>query len=38
MGAKEAGLVEYRFQLDSFEVRHIRASGQTEVGLDSIRR
>ena len=25
IGTKEVGLVEYRFQPDSFEVRHIRA-------------
>ena len=34
MGIKEVGLVEYRFQPDSFEVRHIRAPGQTDVDLD----
>jgi 3',5'-cyclic AMP phosphodiesterase CpdA len=28
IGIKEVGLVEYRFQPDSFEVRHIRAPGQ----------
>ena len=28
IGVKEVGLVEYRFQPDSFEVRHIRAPGQ----------
>ena len=36
IGTKEVGLVEYRFQPDSFEVRHVRASGQTDVGLDSL--
>ena len=36
IGAKEVGLVEYRFQPDSFEVRHVRAPGQTDVGLDSL--
>ena len=36
IGAKECGLVEYRFQPDSFEVRHVRAPGQTDVGLDSL--
>jgi hypothetical protein len=25
IGTKEVGLVEYRFQPDSFEVRHVRA-------------
>jgi hypothetical protein len=28
--------VEYRFQLDSFEVRHVRAPGQIDVGLDEL--
>ena len=36
IGMKEVGLVEYRFQPDSFEVRHIRAPGQVDVGLDSL--
>jgi len=36
IGAKEVGLVEYRFQPDSFEVRHVRAPGQTDVELDSL--
>ena len=36
IGAKECGLVEYRFQPDSFEVRHVRAPGQTDVALDSL--
>ena len=36
IGTKEVGLVEYRFQPDSFEVRHVRAPGQIEVGLDSL--
>ncbi|XSC47195.1 metallophosphoesterase family protein [Bradyrhizobium sp. RDT10] len=34
IGTKEVGLVEYRFQPDSFEVRHVRAPGQTDVDLD----
>jgi 3',5'-cyclic AMP phosphodiesterase CpdA len=33
---KEVGLVEFRFQPDSFEVRHVRAPGQTDVDLDSL--
>jgi 3',5'-cyclic AMP phosphodiesterase CpdA len=33
---KEVGLVEYRFQPDAFEVRHVRAPGQTDVDLDSL--
>jgi 3',5'-cyclic AMP phosphodiesterase CpdA len=36
IGAKEVGLVEYRFQPDSFEVRHVRAPGQIDVGLDEL--
>jgi 3',5'-cyclic AMP phosphodiesterase CpdA len=37
IGLKEVGLVEYRFQPDSFEVRHIRAPGQLDIELDSLR-
>jgi 3',5'-cyclic AMP phosphodiesterase CpdA len=36
IGVKEVGLVEYRFQPDSFEVRHARAPGQVDVDLDSL--
>jgi len=36
IGLKEVGLVEYRFQPDGFEVRHIRAPGQDDVDLDSL--
>ncbi len=36
IGVKETGLVEYRFTPDSFEVRHVRAPGQTDVGLDEV--
>ena len=36
IGMKETGLVEYRFQPDAFEVRHVRAPGQTDVNLDSL--
>lgn len=36
IGTKEVGLVEYRFQPDSFEVRHVRAPGQADVDLDSL--
>jgi 3',5'-cyclic AMP phosphodiesterase CpdA len=38
IGIKEVGLVEYRFQPDSFEVRHLRAPGQIDVDLDSLLR
>jgi len=36
IGIKEVGLVEYRFQPDSFEVRHLRAPGQVDVDLDAL--
>ena len=36
IGIKETGLVEYRFQPDSFEVLHLRAPGQIDVDLDSL--
>jgi len=36
IGTKEVGLVEYRFQPDGFEVRHVRAPGQIDVGLDEL--
>lgn len=38
IGSKEVGLVEYRFQPDSFEVRHIKAPGQIDIDLDSLLR
>ncbi|MBR0936868.1 metallophosphoesterase [Bradyrhizobium jicamae] len=36
IGIKETGLVEYRFQPDSFEVRHVRAPDQVNVDLDML--
>ncbi|MCP4620982.1 MAG: metallophosphoesterase [Bradyrhizobium sp.] len=36
IGAKETGLVEYRFRPDSFEVRYVRAPGQRDVSLDEL--
>jgi 3',5'-cyclic AMP phosphodiesterase CpdA len=36
MGIKETGLVEYRFQPDAFEVRHVRAPGQVDVDMASL--
>lgn len=33
---KEVGLVEYCFRPDAFEVRHVRAPGQTDVDLDEL--
>jgi DNA repair exonuclease SbcCD nuclease subunit len=36
IGTKEVGLVEYRFQPDSFEVRHGRVPGQLDIDLDSL--
>lgn len=38
IGAKEVGLVEYRFQPDAFEVRHVRAPDQIDVDLDALLR
>jgi 3',5'-cyclic AMP phosphodiesterase CpdA len=36
IGIKETGLVEYRFRPDSFEIRHVRASGQVTISLDEL--
>ena len=36
IGTKEVGLVEYRFRPDGFDVRHVRAPGQTDVDMDSL--
>jgi 3',5'-cyclic AMP phosphodiesterase CpdA len=36
IGSKEVGLVEYRFQPDSFEVLHARAPGQIDIDMDSL--
>ena len=36
IGIKEVGLVEYCFQPDGFEVRHVRAPGQIDIDLDSL--
>ncbi len=36
IGVKEVGLVEYLFQPDGFEVRHVRAAGQINVDLFSV--
>jgi 3',5'-cyclic AMP phosphodiesterase CpdA len=36
IGIKETGLVEYRFRPDSFDVRHVRASGQVNVTPDDL--
>jgi 3',5'-cyclic AMP phosphodiesterase CpdA len=33
IGAKEVGLVEYKFNPDGFEVRHVRAPGQVDIDL-----
>lgn len=38
IGTKEVGLVEYRFQPDAFEVRHVRAPGQIDLDLDALLR
>jgi 3',5'-cyclic AMP phosphodiesterase CpdA len=36
IGTKEVGLVEYRFQPESFEVFHVKAPGQIDVDLDEL--
>lgn len=36
IGVKEVGLVEYVFQPDSLEVRHVRAAGQISIDLFSV--
>lgn len=36
IGVKEVGLVEYVFQPDGFEVRHVRARGQVDVDLYAV--
>jgi len=36
IGIKETGLVEYVFQPESFEVRHVRAAGQINLDLYSV--
>ena len=36
IGLKQVGLVEYRFQPDGFEVRHVSAPGQLDIDLDSL--
>ncbi|TKT72971.1 metallophosphoesterase [Afipia massiliensis] len=36
IGVKEVGLVEYVFQPDGFEVRHVRAAGQINIDLFSV--
>jgi len=36
IGTKEVGLIEYRFQPDAFEVRHVSVPGLTELDLDSL--
>ena len=36
IGIKRVGFVEYRFQPDSFEVRHVRAPGQIKIDLDEL--
>jgi 3',5'-cyclic AMP phosphodiesterase CpdA len=36
IGIKEVGIVEYIFQPDGFEVRHVRAPGQVDIDMDSL--
>jgi 3',5'-cyclic AMP phosphodiesterase CpdA len=35
IGSKEVGLVEYRFQPDGFEIRHLRAPGQIDIDVQA---
>jgi len=37
IGIKEVGLVEYVFQPEGFEVRHVRARGQRDIDLHSVK-
>jgi 3',5'-cyclic AMP phosphodiesterase CpdA len=36
IGIKEVGLVEYRFQPDGFEVRHLRVPGLVDIDMNSL--
>ena len=36
IGTKEVGLVEYRFQPDTFEVRHVKVPGQIDIDMNSL--
>ncbi|MBV9530673.1 MAG: metallophosphoesterase, partial [Bradyrhizobium sp.] len=36
IGIKEVGLVDYRFQPEAFDVRHVKAPGQIDVDLDEL--
>jgi DNA repair exonuclease SbcCD nuclease subunit len=36
IGIKEVGLVEYRFQPDTFEVRHVKVPGQIDIDMNSL--
>jgi hypothetical protein len=36
IGTKEVGLVEYRFQPESYEMVYVKAPGQIDVDLDSL--
>lgn len=38
IGIKEVGLVEYRFQPDSVEVRHVRPAAMVDFDLEEVRR
>lgn len=38
IGAKQVGLVEYRFRPDALEVRHVRAPGLIDIDLDALLR
>ena len=36
IGVKQVGLMQYHFRPDGFEVLHVRAPGQIDIGLDSL--
>ena len=38
IGVKQTGLIEYRFAPDCFEVRHVKATGQADYGMDEVNR
>lgn len=38
IGVKQTGLIEYRFAPDCFEVRHVKAPGQLDYGMDEVNR
>ena len=37
IGIKGTGLVEYRFQPDGVEVRHVKSAGQRDIDIEEVR-